>query len=99
MELVYQRMYKYIPEREIFELSDGGLLALDWFYAQDSEGKTKDKETSTNPLIILIPGLTGDHTVLYMISTLRAALKNHYDCVVVNYRGLVGVPLKVHYFC
>jgi hypothetical protein len=30
-----------------------------------------------------------------MISTLKAALENEYDAVVINYRGLAGVPLKV----
>jgi len=54
-----------------------------------------NKETSTNPLALVIPGVTGDATKLYMISTVREAFKNGYDVVVVNYRGLAGVPLKV----
>jgi hypothetical protein len=30
-----------------------------------------------------------------MISLIKAAIRNGYDIVVINYRGLGGVPLKV----
>jgi predicted alpha/beta-fold hydrolase len=78
----------------MFELSDGGEVALDWFMCPDKD-KTINRETSTKPLLVLIPGLTGDHTKMYMISSIKAAHKQGYDCVIANYRGLAGVPLKV----
>jgi len=54
-----------------------------------------DKDTSTKPLLVLIPGLTGDYTKMYMMSSIKASHRQGYDCVVANYRGLAGVPLKV----
>jgi predicted alpha/beta-fold hydrolase len=44
---------------------------------------------------VVVPGLTGDSTKLYMISTVKAAVERGFDAVVINYRGLAGVPLKV----
>ena len=80
----------------MFELSDGGQVALDWFMCPDPEtGKLGDKDSSIRPLIILVPGLTGSHRCAYMISNIKKAHKSGYDCVIANYRGLVGVPLKV----
>lgn len=101
IELTYQYIYKFSPEREIFELSDGGHIALDFFYTDKRPNKKKKdytkRESPYRPLVVIVPGLTGDHTRLYMISTIKAGLENGYDCVVVNYRGLAGVPLKVSF--
>ena len=48
--------------------------------------------------MVLVPGLTGDHSELYSMHIIRDANMNGYDCVVANYRGLSGVPLKVSIF-
>jgi predicted alpha/beta-fold hydrolase len=62
-------------EREIFNLSDGGLLGFDWYYcpAKDSKKKDLNKEYSERPLVAIVPGLTGDCTKMYMISLVKAA--------------------------
>jgi predicted alpha/beta-fold hydrolase len=95
LETATRYYFNFKPDREVFELSDGGAIALDFFYCQNSDGKKSDKETSKNPLLVIVPGLTGDCTVLYSVSTVKAALQNGYDAVLVNYRGMAGVPLKV----
>lgn len=79
IEIAYTHFFKYIPDREIFELSDGGLIALDWFYPESSTFKSaKEKEEykyhSQRPIVAVVPGLTGDHSKLYMISSIRGAL-------------------------
>jgi predicted alpha/beta-fold hydrolase len=44
---------------------------------------------------MVIPGLSGDEKEQYCISAAGACLKRDLDCVVVNYRGMSGVTLKV----
>ena len=41
-------------ERELFKLSDGGTIAIDWANA-------KPNKEYNRPLLIVIPGLTGDN--------------------------------------
>jgi predicted alpha/beta-fold hydrolase len=96
---VHQQFNKTEHEREIIELSDGGLLSLDWYFCPNgtvgNNKKDLDKETSERPLCVVVPGLTGDASKMYMISLIKAACQNGYDFVCVNYRGMGGVPLKV----
>lgn len=88
-------IYKHKIDREIFELSDGGNLALDWILCQETTNNQKTVNSSNKPLLAVIPGVTGDASKLYMISIIQESFKNGYDVVVINYRGLAGVPLKV----
>jgi len=56
--------------------------------------KELSKDESHRPLLVVVPGVTGDNTKLYMITMVKAAHKNGFDMVCANYRGLGGVPLK-----
>lgn len=99
VETLHQMFTKFDYERELLELSDGGMIALDWFLCPDEDGKA-DRYKSTKPLLAMIPGLTGDHTNMYMLSTIKRSQREGFDVVIVNYRGLAGVPLKVRiFFC
>lgn len=101
IEFITQLFNKNEFEREIFTLSDGGILALDWYFCESEKHNLKKKDltrdVSNRPLLVVVPGVTGDNTKLYMITMVKAALNNGYDMVCVNYRGLGGVPLKVKY--
>lgn len=67
------------------KLSDGGEVALDWL--------VKDcKEDS--PIIVILPGLTGESQAEYIKSLVMNANKQGLRCVVFNNRGLGGVALK-----
>jgi predicted alpha/beta-fold hydrolase len=44
--------------------------------------------------VILIPGVNGDSTKLYALSMHKTCIENHYNLVIVNWRGMAGVPLK-----
>jgi len=84
-----------VPERELFEYKDGGIIGLDWICFKDSSGREQVKiANSSKPILIIFPGLMGDHTKPYMISLIKEGVKNGFDCVVPNLRGLAGVPLK-----
>jgi predicted alpha/beta-fold hydrolase len=68
-------------------LKDGGELALDWLEPKDSSKKV--------PLVLVLPGLTGNSQAEYIKSLMRAAQSEGFRCVVLNNRGLGGVDLKV----
>ena len=95
VELISQQIFKFKTERELFDLSDGGQIALDWFVHKDSKAKTEESDEKSRPLLAIVPGVTGDASKMYMISIAKASYQHGYDVCVVNYRGLGGVPLKV----
>ncbi|XP_012527466.1 phospholipase ABHD3 [Monomorium pharaonis] len=71
--------------REIFSLSDGGEVALDW----------AEKDCSiTSPIVIILPGLTGGSQAEYIKCLVSAAKKNGIRCVIFNNRGMGGIELK-----
>lgn len=71
-------------------MSDGGELALDWLVHPESAPKHKKR-----PLVVCVPGLSGDSQELYCIAVAKACLGRNLDMVVVNYRGTAGITLKV----
>lgn len=71
--------------REILTLKDGGEVALDWL----EEGCDKD-----SPVIIILPGLTGESQAEYIKCLVTAANNAGIRTVVFNNRGLGGVTLK-----
>ena len=54
-------------DRELFKLSDGGTIALDW---RSDEHKLK---RDTRPILCLVSGLSGGNDNLYLYSTIKAA--------------------------
>lgn len=77
-------------EREMFNLSDGGTIALDWQI--DHEGGFPLKG-SHRPILVTLAGLSGGNDNGYMYSMMRTATENGFKCVVVNFRGASGVKL------
>lgn len=71
--------------REIFTLSDGGQVALDW----------AEKDCSiTSPIVVILPGLTGGSQAEYIKCLVSAARKDGIRCAIFNNRGLGGLELK-----
>lgn len=63
----------YFPikyEREIFKLSDGGTIALDWVV--DHEGGFP-KKCSSRPILCCIAGLSGGNDNMYLYSMMKRA--------------------------
>ena len=86
-------------ERELFQLSDGGTIALDWVI--DHEGGIP-KKGHTRPILCMFSGLAGGNDNLYLQSMIKEAINSYknkdgsgqgYKCVVVNFRGAAGVPM------
>lgn len=71
--------------RELLPLKDGGEVALDWL----DTGCADDA-----PIIIILPGLTGESQAEYVKCLVSQAIQRGIKCVVFNNRGLGGVKLK-----
>lgn len=71
--------------REILTLKDGGEVALDWM---------EDGCLDRSPVIVILPGLTGESQAEYIKCLVIAANQVGIRTVVFNNRGL-GIPLKV----
>ena len=78
--------------RQIFELADGGELAIDWLIHHTPESKT------LRNIVICVPGLSGDSREAYCLCVAKQCIERNLDFVVINYRGTSGVPLKVRNF-
>lgn len=70
------------------ELSDGGEIALDWL-------RNPKTETKNRNIVVLFPGVNGDSYNFYCKSVKRDCIARDFEFVVVNWRGMGGVPLKV----
>ena len=73
----------------MLHLSDGGEVSLDWQANTVQNG---------SPVVILLPGLTGSSDSEYIKSFVFEISATGAACVVFNYRGKGGVPLKVSDF-
>ncbi|KAH0956080.1 hypothetical protein HN011_012124 [Eciton burchellii] len=71
--------------REILSLPDGGEVALDW---------AEEDCSTTSPIVIILPGLTGASQAEYIKCLVSTARKVGIRCVIFNYRGLGGLKLK-----
>uniref|UniRef100_A0A1B0CY64 Putative phospholipase abhd3 n=1 Tax=Lutzomyia longipalpis TaxID=7200 RepID=A0A1B0CY64_LUTLO len=71
--------------REVLTLKDGGEVALDWL----EDGCEPDA-----PLILILPGLTGESQAEYIKCLVTAANLTGIRTVVFNNRGLGGIMLK-----
>ncbi|XP_069690269.1 phospholipase ABHD3 [Periplaneta americana] len=71
--------------REILKLADGGQVALDWL---------EDGCPPGGPIIIILPGLTGESQAEYVKCLVTSANRIKLRVVVFNNRGLGGISLK-----
>ncbi|CAJ0568882.1 unnamed protein product, partial [Mesorhabditis spiculigera] len=85
--VLLRRLPKLPFEREIVELNDGGCLAIDWLHPKNGNQDT--------PILLMLPGMTSStHDCAYILYSARLANRKGYRVIVVNPRGLGGVPLK-----
>lgn len=88
LELFENVFGKIKYRRQIFRLSDGGQLALDWLIHNK-------EQTEKRNLVVCIPGLSGDSKELYCIAVAKECLLKNLDFVVINNRGTSNVALTV----
>jgi predicted alpha/beta-fold hydrolase len=78
-------------KREIFETADGGELALDWCDPDYHD------INDNSPVLLILPGLTASSDQVYVQWLAFDGLSTNYHPVVMNFRGLGGLMLKVQY--
>jgi len=81
-------------ERQIFDLADGGQLALD--YLEPESIGVKVSGDNKRPVVLLLPGLTNSSQTSYVKTLAMSIVTAGASLVVYNNRGIGGVPLKVN---
>ncbi|CAL9020824.1 unnamed protein product [Prunus brigantina] len=84
--------------RELFNLSDGGTVALDWLLSSDVSGGVFSTNNTipkgdTTPIVLVIPGLTSDSDAAYIKHLAFNTAKRGWNVVVSNHRGLGGISV------
>lgn len=83
-------------KRELYKLTDGGTIALDWLMHTDvmkPAVRENDAVDSKVPIMIVIPGLTSNSDSQYVRHLTFNMAKRGWNVVVSNHRGLGGVSL------
>jgi len=88
MGALLKRKRAVLFEREMFRLKDGGTIALDW--VDEIPGPSSNKK---KPIVAIMPGLSSDNDVVYVLNLLIEAKKAGLRPVVINYRGASNVEL------
>ncbi len=57
-------------DRELFNFSDGGTIALDW-----TDNKPRDEKA---PIVAVVPGLSSDNDEIYVLNLLIEAKSRGY---------------------
>jgi predicted alpha/beta-fold hydrolase len=96
MKLAFPIQY----ERELFKLSDGGTIALDWYKDEVGWGSKINnheggipKENDKRPILACVAGLSGGNDNGYLYSMIKKATSHGFKCVIVNFRGASGVKM------
>ena len=81
--------------REIFTLSDGGKIYINYMGEQFKPTREANyvQSDGKEPLFFIVPGLTSHGQSGYIKTMIKAARARGYLVVLINYRGLDGLDL------